>query len=103
MSEDIVMALAVTSAYDLALERLEADGIDKPREDDLDPATLERISEIRNKTEAKLAELEILHRDQRASTADPTELEKIEEEYTAERRRLEEKRDSENEKLRTDL
>ena len=65
------MAAKIKSAYDLALERLEADGIDKPREEDLDPAILERISEIRNKTEAKLAELEILHRDQRASAADP--------------------------------
>ena len=103
MSDKKDMASTIKSAYDLALERLEADGIDKPREDDLDPATLGRISEVRNKTEAKLAELEILHRDQRASTADPTELEKVEEEYTAERRRLEEKRDSQIEKLRQDL
>ena len=103
MSDKKDMASKIKSAYDLALERLEADGIDKPREEDLDPATLERISEVRNKTEAKLAELEILYRDQRASTADPVELEKIEEEYTAERRRLEEKRDSEIEKLRNDL
>lgn len=103
MSDKKDMASAIKSAYDLALERLEADGIDKPREEDLDPATLERISEVRNKTEAKLAELEILYRDQRASATDPAELEKIEEEYTAERRRLEEKRDSEIERLRTEL
>jgi hypothetical protein len=103
MSDKKDMASKIKSAYDLALERLEADGIEKPREEDLDPAILERISEVRKKTEAKLAQLEILHRDQRASTADPTELEKIEKEYTAERRRLEEKRDSEIERLRTEL
>ena len=103
MSDKKDMASKIKSAYDLALERLEADGIEKPREGDLDPATLERISEVRNRTEAKLAELEILHRDQLASTADPTEREKIEEEYATERRRLEEKRDSEIEKLRQEL
>ncbi|MGB5816143.1 MAG: hypothetical protein WBH85_09060 [Thermoanaerobaculia bacterium] len=103
MSDKKDMASKIKSAYDLALERLEANGIEKPREGDLDPATLERISAARNKTEAKLAELEILYRDQLASTADPTEREKTEEEYTAERRRLQEKRDSEIEKLRTEL
>jgi predicted flap endonuclease-1-like 5' DNA nuclease len=103
MSDKRDMASKIKSAYDLALERMEADGIDKPRERDLDPATLERISEVRNRTEAKLAELEILNRDQLASTADPTEREKIEEEYATERRRLEEKRDSEIEKLRQEL
>ncbi|TNF72598.1 MAG: hypothetical protein EP299_09455 [Acidobacteria bacterium] len=103
MSDKKDMAAKIKSAYDLALERLEADGIEKPREEDLDPATLERISEVRNKTEAKLAELEILHRDQRASAADPAELEKIDEEYTAERRRMEEKRESEIARLRQEL
>lgn len=103
MSDKKDMAAKIKSAYDLALERLEADGIDKPREEDLDPATLEAISEVRNKTEAKLAELEILHRDQRAGATDPAELAKIEEDYTAERRRMEEKRESEIARLRQEL
>lgn len=103
MSDKKDMASKMKSAYDLALERMEADGIEKPREADLDPAIRERIAEVRKKTDAKLAQLEILHRDQRASAADPVAVEKIEDEYTAERRRLEEKRDTEIAKLRREL
>jgi predicted flap endonuclease-1-like 5' DNA nuclease len=103
MSDKKDMASKMKSAYDLALERLEAEGIDRPREDDLDPPTLERIAEVRNKTEAKLAELEILHRDQLASSADSAEREKIEEQYANERQRLEDKKDTEIARLRKEL
>lgn len=89
------------SAYDLALERLESQGIERPREGGLDSEALERVAEIRQKTEAKLAELEILHRDRARGISDPGQLAAEEEEYLRERRRLEERRDDRIEKLRS--
>ena len=44
------------SAYDLALERLEQQGIDKPRDESFTAETREQIAELRNQAEAKLAE-----------------------------------------------
>ncbi len=88
------------SAYDLALERLESQGIERPREEGLDPAVQQQVGKIRSKTEAKLAELEILHRDRLKDLVDPAERQKTEEEYVRERRRLEEKRDREIERIR---
>ena len=88
------------SAYELALERLEEQGIEPPRKEGLDPAVREQIEELRNRTEAKLAELEILFNDRLKATVDPAERAKAEEEYTVERRRLEERRDQKIDKLR---
>ena len=78
------------SAYELALERLASQGIEPPREEGLPPAVREKVAELRKKTEAKLAELEILHRDALSKNPDPVAREKSEEEYRRERRRLEE-------------
>ena len=89
------------SAYELALERLEQQGIDRPSEDSLSPQTRQAIAELRSQTEAKLAQLEILHQDRIKSTADPAAAAQADEDYTAERRRLEEKLEHEIEKLRT--
>ena len=89
------------SAYDLALERLEEQGIERPRDEGLDPAVREQIAELRNQCEAKLAELEILFRDNLDKSSDPTERAKIEEDYIAERRRVEERRDRDIERLRS--
>ena len=50
--------------------------------------------------EAKAAELEILHRDRLAKLADPAERQEEEEDFRRERRRIEERRDREIEKLR---
>ncbi len=88
------------SAYELALERLEQQGIDRPREAALDDATRERMAEVRSKAQADLAELEILHRDQMKRLADPTAAARSEQEYLVERRRIEERRDQRLDKLR---
>ncbi len=78
------------SAYELAMERLR----DRDREQGLEqtaPLTDEQkeaIAELRRKAEAKLAELQILHRKDRSSAmADPEHLTKLEEEYETDRRR----------------
>jgi hypothetical protein len=86
------------SAYERALERLDEKGIERPG--DLDEATRERIAEVRRKAKADLANLEILHRQQRRAQPDPHEARRSEEEYAAERRRLEERRDAAIARLR---
>jgi hypothetical protein len=88
------------SAYELALERLASQGIAPPREEALSPAVREQIAATRQKAAAKLAELEILHRDALRKQPDPLARERAEEEYGRERRRLEEERDRQVEKLR---
>jgi hypothetical protein len=89
------------SAYDLALERLEREGIDKPRDEGLDPEIREQIAELRQQCEAKLAELEILFRDNVRKSRDPVARAQAEQEYAEERRRVEERRDREIERVRT--
>jgi len=90
------------SAYELALERLEQQGIERPREESLSDATREEMAEIRRKAKAKLAELEILHRDRVARERDPAERQKAEQQYLQERQRIEEDRERKIEKLRGD-
>lgn len=89
------------SAYELALERLEREGIERPRQEALSAETRERIAEARRRAEARLAELEILHRDKLRGRADPAEREEEEERYQGERRRIEGERDREVERLRS--
>lgn len=88
------------SAYELALERLEKQGIERPREESLSPEAREKVAEIRKKAEAKLAELEILHKDRLKGVYDPAKRQEDEEEYVRERRRIEEERDRKIEELR---
>ena len=83
------------SAYEAALERLEAQGIERPREESLPAALKEEIAAVRKKAEARLAELEILHRDRLKELRDQEARETEEEEYRSERRRIEERRDRE--------
>ncbi len=83
------------SAYELALERLDSQGIERPRQDSMTDATREAIAEARRKAEAKLAELEILYQDKRH-----TENPQAEEEYQIDRRRIEDERDRKIEQLR---
>ena len=90
----------IKSAYELALERLASQGIEPPREEAFSAESRARIAETRQKTSAKLAELEILHRDALRKTQDPVAREKSEEEYARERRRLEDERDRQVERLR---
>lgn len=93
MSKD--KASGMKSAYELALERLEKQGIERPREDSLSEETREKIAEARRQAEAKLAEVEILHRD-KLRGGDP----EAEEQYRRDRRRIEDDRDRKIDKLR---
>jgi hypothetical protein len=84
------------SAYELAMERLRA----KDREEGIDdgppltPAQKERIAEIRRDADAKLAELEILHRKNLSETrGDPEAIAKLEENYKTDRARVASRRD----------
>ena len=88
------------SAYELALERMEREGIERPREDAVSAETRGEMDQVRRRAEAKLAELEILHRDRRVKLADPAAREEEEKEYRAERRRIEEGRERRVAKLR---
>jgi hypothetical protein len=88
------------SAYELALERLERQGIERPREQRFPPEALAEMDQIRRRCEAKVAELEILHRDRLAKARDPVARQQQEEDYLRERRRFEEERDRQLARLR---
>jgi len=98
MSDD--KAPKMKSAYELALERMAGSGIEPPRDEALTPEVRRQVAETRQKAEAKIAELEILHRDALKRGHDYAAREKAEEEYRRERRRLEDERDRKIEKLR---
>lgn len=93
-------AEGMKSAYELALERLESQGIERPREDAVSEGARQRMAEVRQKADAKLAELEILHRDRLKQLYDPAAREEEEEDYRRERRRIEGERERAVEKLR---
>jgi hypothetical protein len=93
-------AKEVKSAYELALERLERDGIERPRREALTDDARTRMAETRRKAEAKLAELEILHQKKLQSITDAAERKRIAEEYRSERRRIEDRRDRDLDRLR---
>ena len=86
------------SAYELALERLESQGVERPEA--LTAEQREQVAELRRQADARIAELEILHRDRLQKIFEPDEREKEEQEYVAERARIEEQRDRKIEKLR---
>ncbi len=88
------------SAYELALEQMERQGIERPREEALSDAEREQVAEIRRKAQAKVAEKEILHKDLLAKLTDPAERERAEKDFRYERQRIEDKRDREIEHLR---
>jgi hypothetical protein len=94
-------ASGMKSAYELALERMEKQGIERPREEGLTGEVKEKVAELRRQAEARLAELEILHRDRQRKGADPAKRQEDEEEYVRERHRIEEDRDRKIERLRT--
>jgi hypothetical protein len=93
-------ASGMKSAYELALERMEKQGIERPREESFGDELREKIAEARRKAEAKLAELEILHQNSMKSAYDPAKRQEDEEEYLRERRRIEDERDRKVEELR---
>ena len=94
-------AKGMKSAYELALERLEAQGIERPREEALSEETKHAIADARRLTESKLAELEILHRDKLKKLDDPTKLAEQEEYFQLEKSRITSAGDSAVEKLRS--
>jgi len=89
------------SAYELAMERFqkkdaEAGVVSQALTDEQKAA----IAEVRNQYQAKIAELEILHRGEMASMMDPAARELAEAQYRQERGRLERERDSKIEQAR---
>lgn len=91
------------SAYEIAMAKLR----EKDRQSgEEEPAALtteqkEAIAACRKKAEAQLAEMEIMFRQTRAAAAaDPEALQKAEEEYARDRRRVEERRDVEIARIR---
>jgi hypothetical protein len=88
------------SAYELALERMEKQGIERPREETFSDEAREQIAEARRKAEASLAELEILHKDRLKTIYDPAKRQEEEEEYLRDRRRIEEQKERKIEDLR---
>jgi len=91
-------ASKMKSAYELALERMEGEGIERPRE--LSDETRRQIAEVRQKADAKLAEVEILHRDRMKRLGTLEARDQEEQDYLLERRRLEAERDQKIEQLR---
>ncbi len=89
------------SAYELALERLESQGIERPKESALTDAQRAEVAEIRQQAQARLAELEILHRDRLRKLADPEAIQKEEDEYLIERGRIEDQRERKIARLRS--
>jgi len=93
-------ASGMKSAYELALERMEKQGIDRPREEGLSVEVREQVAEVRRQAEARLAELEILHLDGLRKIHDPAKRQEAEDNYVRERRRIEDDRDRKIGKLR---
>jgi hypothetical protein len=81
-------AAGMKSAYELALERLESQGIERPNDEAVTAETKQALAEARRLTEAKLAELDILHRDKMAKLADPDRRSEQEEFFRRERERI---------------
>ena len=98
MSDD--KATGMKSAYELALDRLEQQGIERPREENLSDETREQMAEVRRRAKAKVAELEILHRQSLAKMMSPVEQDQERANFRRERQRAEDDRDRKLEKLR---
>jgi hypothetical protein len=81
-------ATGMKSAYELALERLESQGIERPSEGALSEEQKRAIADARAVTESKLAELDILHRDKMRKLEDPGKRAEQEEFYRLEKERL---------------
>jgi len=91
------------SAYELAMERLRKADADAGLERrPITDAQKTAIAEVRNFYEAKLAELEVLHRGQVRALVDPAEREAAEEGYRRDRERLTSDREKKIEKIRGD-
>ena len=94
---------APKSALELAMERLkkkdaEAGVVEHKLTDEQKAA----IAEARSVHEARVAELQILHRSKQLTAAEPVEIERIEQEYRRDLERLASDRDSKIKKIRKD-
>ena len=91
------------SALEIAMERLKKQDADAGvTEHKLTDAQKAAIAEARSVHEARVAELQILHRSKQLSAVDPAEIEKIEQEYRRDLERLATDRDSKIKKIRKD-
>lgn len=88
------------SAYELALEQMEKQGIEPPRDDVLSDAARRQMAEVRRRAEAKLAELEIMHQGRLEKAASPQERDQELDDFKRQRRRIEDDRDHKLEELR---
>ena len=94
---------APKSALELAMERLKKKDADAGVvEHKLTDEQKAAIAVARSLHEARVAELQILHRSKQLSAVDPQEIEKIEQEYRRDLERLASDRDSKIKKIRKD-
>ena len=94
---------APKSALEIAMERLKKQDADAGVvEHKLTDEQKAAIAEARSVHEARVAELQILHRSKQLSAVDPVEIEKIEQEYRRDLERLASDRDSKIKKIRKD-
>lgn len=90
------------SAYDLAMEKLEAaDRASGVKETSLSDVQKEAIAEARRVAASRLAEREILFRDAMRKTPDPAERDKAEEGYRIDRQRIADDQDRAIESIRS--
>jgi len=96
------MSDAPKSAWELALEKLQKQDRERGEAGPgaLTEAQKKAIAEVRSKYQARLAETEILHKDRRKGAEDAEALAKLEEEYQIDRRRIEEQREAEIDRVR---
>jgi len=97
------MGDAPKSAWELALEKLKQQDRDRGESgpEALSADQKKAIADIRARYQAKMAEVEILHRSNlKGAAGDAEALAKVEEEYLRDRRRIEEQRDTAVEKAR---
>ena len=89
------------SAYELAMERFQKKDADAGvTHTPLTDAQKSAIAELRSLYQAKIAELEILHRSQMMRLVDPAARELVQDEYRRERERLNAERETKIERAR---
>lgn len=90
------------SAYDLATEKLAAaDREAGVKETPLSDLQKKAIAEARRAAAARLAEYEVFFRDHMRTAADPDERAKVEEQFRADRKRIEDRLDRSIESIRS--
>ncbi|MDX1389981.1 MAG: hypothetical protein R3344_12370 [Acidobacteriota bacterium] len=87
---------SLKSSYELAMERLRAkDRAEGVERHELTGKQKKEIARLRQEAKAKIAEIEILHKDAVAAAGgDPDELRKIEDAYKVDRERVESRMES---------